>query len=668
MMKHLLAGLLFALLLHSAFAEITVTKETMTFQVAVRPLGPRGATSPAPEEGVYNVRGGETTIEPTEVEVIKVNNGLIEAWVAPNFGARLLRTFDVKTGVDYFNWTGEWNMDYLGFGSGGVEASFPFFEHGVFLRQPAGHRVVRHEDGAVTVAMDMRFTQHQYPRDARRYGRFTEESLNVMVTVPPDSSLVEFRMRRENPTPLPRAGRLWNNATYNFPAETVEEERTHRRTGEVTTHTVIDRNYVRDRYKIIWPARWVVDHGPTQIHRSPHHSNLSNWGVSHFAVDAPYGLMGVFDSKEKVNYLRTNDPVHSPAAKLYADFWGWRPGHVMVELWGGQGLVFETPQPLFPAYAPVEATNHYVIAQGIGEVTAANNEIAVSVDGERFELIAFRNGPVRVLSGGTEVAAGDSGPHTPLSGAFNGNELVVTRGDAEIFRQTFPLDRPVPARDEVVPEEMRAILEDLKNFGGQPERRLEMEQIHNNEGMATALDAVRAARDFEGDDAARALSLARTCYRVGAFEEAEALAKRFPGPEADYVLGLIALERGRLTDFGEAGVEADYLRALHQRRMGNTQGALERVNAFLEANPTAFRPRLARAHWSGDRDEARRLSEENPGSPEALFVRLQLGDADVAPDLHTLLEGNPHAAEQLEQFHTEIHRGEFQPLKRFRRP
>ena len=648
-------------------AEITVTKETMTFQVAVRPQGPRGAKEPAPEEGVYSLRGAETTIEPTDVEVIKVNNGLIEAWVAPNFGARLLRTFDVKTGVDYFNWTGEWNMDYLGFGSGGVEPSFPFFEHGVFLRQPAGYRVVHHDDGSVTVAMDMRFTQHQFPRDARRYGRFSEESLNVMVTVQPDSAVVEYRMRRENPTPLPRAGRLWNNATYNFPAETVEEERTHRRTGEVTMRRVIDRDYVRDRYKIIFPARWVVDHGPTQIHSSPHWSNPSNWGVSHFAVDAPYGLMGVFDSRERVNYLRTNDPVHSPAAKLYADFWGWRPGHVMVELWGGQGLVFETPQPLFPAYVPVEGTNHYVIAQGIGEVTAANNEIAVSVDGESFELVAFRHGPVRVLSGGAEVAAGESGPHTPIQGTFDGKELVVRRGDAEIFRQTFPLDRPVPAKDEEIPAEMQAVLADLKNFGGQPERRLEMEQIHNNEGAPVAQDAVQAARKFEGDDAAHALSLARTCYRVGAFEEAEALAKRFPGAEADFVLGLIALERGETTDFGQAGVEADYLRALDLHRLGNTEGALEKVNAFLAVHPTAFRPRLARAYWAEDLDAARALSDENPGSPEALVVRRMLGDDTVKADLHSLLQGNPDAEEQIQQFSAEIHRGEFQALKRYRK-
>lgn len=666
MMKFFLNPLLAVLMFcPPLLAEVQVRRETMTFQVAVRPLGPRGATEAAPEEGVYNVRGGEVTEVPTEVEVIVLNNGWIEAWVAPAFGARLLRTFDVKTGVDYFNWTGEWNMDYLGFGSGGVEASFPFFEHGVFLRQPAGYRIVHQENGAVTVAMDMRFTQHQLPRDARRYGRFTEESLNVMVTVEPDSAVVGFRMRRENPTPLPRAGRLWNNATYNFPARTVEEERVNRRTGEVTVRQVIDRQAAMDRYRIIWPARWVVDHGPTQVHTSPHVSNLSNWGVSHFAVDAPYGLMGVYDRSERVNYLRTNDPETSPGAKLYSDFWGWRPGHVKVELWGGQGVVFETPQPLFPAYAPVEAENHFMIAQGIGEVTAANREIAVAVDGEAFALVSFRPGPVRVLSGGEEVAAGDSGPHALLAGSFDGRELVVMRGDVTLFRQQFPLDRPEPGT--AAPEAMQARLADLRSFGGQPERRLEMEQIHNNEGMATALDAVRAAREFEGDDAARALSLARTCYRVGAFEEAAALARRFPGPEADFVLGLIQLEQHEFSTFGQAGVEADYLRALQLRREGRTEEAVAKVEGFLAANPTAFRPRLARAYWRRDLEEARRLAAENPGSPEALFVMLMLGDQSEVHGLQTLVAGNPHAEEHLEKFHTELHRGVFQPMQRYRR-
>ncbi len=662
-----LALILTAPLLRAQAADpVSVTTERMTFQVRVRPQGPRGATEPAPTEWVYNLRGGEITEVPTEVDVIKLNNGLIEAWVCPAFGARLLRTIDLKTGADYFAWTGDWNNDFLGFGTGGVEPSFPFFEHGVFLRQPSGHRIVRHDDGSVTVAMDMRFTHHQYPRDRRRYGRFTEESLNVMVTVWPGSTVVEYRMRRENPTPLPRAGRLWNCVTYDFPAPRIEQERVNRRTGETETVTVVDQDYVRERYRIIYPARWAVDHGPTQVHSVPHWSNPSNWRVSYFAIDAPYGIMGVYDRETRVNTLMFNDPEHSPGAKLYADFWSWAPGKVMVELWGGQGLVFEKPPPMFPAYAPVEGINHFALAQGIGEVTDGNREVAVAVDGTTFELITFRASDVVVRSGDEEVFAGAVGPHSPVRGAFDGRDLVVLRDGEAIFRQTFPLDRPTPARDEVVPKAVRETFEWLRSYGGEPERTEEMEQIMNNEGAPTALDAVRHARNAADDmTPARALSLARTCYRVGAFEEAEAMARRAPGPEADFVLGLIALERGQETDFGQAGPEADYLRALAWRRAGDGPGALALLDRFLERNPTAYRPRLARALWTEDREAAAGLSAENPGSPEALMVRRLLGDDTVEAGLESLLADNPEAREQVEDFRTEITEGRFRPLRRY---
>lgn len=654
--------------LSANFASVDIKVEPMTFEIRSRDEGPRGP-SVNPDAGIYPK--GEVRKENVTVDVVKLNNGIAEAWVVPAFGARLYRAIDLKTKADYFNWTDGWDQNSLGFGTGGVEPSFPFFEHGSRLIQPSGYRIVKNDDGSVTVAMDQRFTQNQKPRDKQRYGRFTEESLNVMVTLPADSSVVEYRMRRENPTPLPRSKRLWNCATYNFDAPQTTEAVKDKKTGEIKQKQVADKAQVRELYKIIYPARYVVDHGPKVVHTSPHWSNHSNWDVSHFAIDAPYGLMGVYDTKNKINFLRLNAPATSPAAKLYSAFWGWEPAKAMIEIWGGQGVVFEVADPLAPAYAPAEATNFYTIVHGIGEVSAANTEVAVSVNGNNFELVSFRPGNVTVTSGGKEVAAGESGPHTPLKGTFDGKELVVSRSGAEVFKQTFPLDRPEPKENAPIPSDVQAKFDQLvRSKAGAPGRdgllNLEREQIFHNEGVPNALSAVEEAKKItQAGDSDVILSLARTCYRVGAMDEAERLAKLAPGPDADYVLGLLALEKGQPTDFGKAGAQADYLRALAKAKAKDNAAAVKLADSFVKENPTAFRPRLARALWAKDTAAAQALAKENPGSPEALLVLELLGKPDAGKEKDLLLANNPEATVQLAAFKKEITEGIYMPARRY---
>jgi hypothetical protein len=645
-------------------AAVTVEVETMTLQVGTKPMGPRGAKTPQEDLGAYSLRGAEEVRVPDAIEVIKLNNGWVEAWVAPAYGMRLLRAFDPKTGVDYFSWTGEWNTDYLGFGTGGVEPSFPFFEHGARLRQPAGYRVVHNAAGSVTVAMDQRFTQHRLPRDRQRYGRFTEESLNVMVTVFPDSSVVEYRMRKENPTPLPRSSRLWNCATLNFDAPMTEETVTDKKSGEVTTRRVADRDAVRARYKILYPARWVTDHGPTQVHTSPHWSNPSNWDVSHFAIDAPYGLMGVFDAKRSVSFLRFNDPATSPAAKLYSAFWGIGPKKLIVELWGGKGLVFESPDELFPPYAPVEAVNQFAIAQGLGEVTHANAEIAVSAGDGFMDLLAFRPGILSVTyPGGT--MEGPSDPRRALRVPVGEGELRVSRDGKAIYRQTFPLERPLPAKETPVPEGIQQTFEALRDMASKHPLRFEREQVMHNEGAATAFTVLSQP---DPSDPAVAASFARTAYRLGDFAKAGHWAGLADSAEGDVVLALLAMEEGQPLVFGRAGPEMGYARALLALRDGKAEDALRHVDAFLAVNPRAFRPRLARALWARDQEAAKALAAENPGSPEAQLVLERLGVDGAATEKEKLLANNPGAREQVEDFLVEVTTGAFKPLQRYGMP
>lgn len=654
MKKHFPLALILALTLPVLAAPVDVKTEKMTFKVATRPEGPRGQPNPAPDMGNYPTRGGAETITEEIVDVIKLNNGLVEAWVCPAWGMRLLRAFDVKTKTDYFAWKGETNIDYLSWGNGGVKATFPFFEHGMRLRQPGGYRIVNNADGSVTVAMDMRFTQHQKPRDMERYGRYTEESLNVLVTVKPDTSAVYWREIKENPTTLPRSNRLWNCTTLTFPPILKPAD-----SAKPDAKPEQDLAKVKESYKVIFPARFVTNHGPTEVHTSPHWSNLDNWDVSHFAIDAPYGLMGIYEVAKKTNYLRLNDPVNSPGAKLYTGLWGDR---IIVELWGSSAYVFEASGPLKPAYEPVEFSNVFYIAQGIGPVTAANDEVAVSVNGNAFELVATRPGAVSVQSGGKDVAAGEAGPNTPLKGNFDGKELTVLREGKQIFRQTFPLDRPAPAKDTPVPAAVQAKFETLKKF--EPSRP-EMEQIMNNEGMTNARYAIDEAKKItDGSKPAYALSIARTLFRLGQLDEAQRIANLCPGPDADFVKGLVTLERTGKYDFGNAGWEAEYLRGLGAIKAHQTAEALKHIDAYLAKVPDAWKPRLTRACLAKDKAAAQKLAEENPGSPEAQLVLEMLGDATAKAEKEKLVANNPDADKQVALFASELG-GEWHYPQRF---
>lgn len=614
---------------------VDVRIEPMTFNVAVAETARRG--SKEPNTGYYPIRETIRVVERT-VEVVKLDNGLVEAWVVPAWGARLLRAIDKKTGVDYFRW-GDTVEGHLPWSKpGGVKPSFPFFEHGTHLEQPAGYRIVRGTDGSVTVAMDLRFTQHTTPADAQRYGRFGDESLNVMVSVRPGSSVVEWRQRKDNPNPLPRAERMWNDVLYPVDRPTTKQLVRNKKSGLDEEKDVEDRVEMSKRTRFIYPVRYVTDHGPRVVHSSPHWTNKDNWDVSHFAIDAPYHFVGVYDVVGRINRLRINDE-HGPAAKLYTNY-----RTDFCEHWGSVGYVFEKPGALRSAHEPVEFTHWFWTAQGIGEASFANREIAVSVDGKTFEMVASHQRTVSVSDGsGKTVAEGVVGPHTVLSGNFDGARLVVIADDRPLLEQVFPLDRPTPAPNEVIPEAVRRRFEEIVASGGP-----EGETVAKNEGTIAALDGIATNP--------------RVAYRFGQFDQALRLIEGKNDPGSDLLRGLIAWERGEPVDFGSAGWEADYLRALLAIRGNDKPRAIELASRYIEHVPRAWYPRLARAYWSADKTAARSLAEENPGSPEAQLVLKLLGEPH---ELDALLKNNPHADLHVALFEAQVVRGEWKHLPRY---
>ncbi|MEI7832445.1 MAG: DUF5107 domain-containing protein [bacterium] len=646
-------------------APVTVTTAPMTFKLETAEHQGRGGGP-----GYYIKKGTIQLIDDT-VDVVKLNNGLIEAWVCPAYGARLLRVIDLQTKVDYFKMN-EVFTDHIAWQTGGVKPSFPFFEHGTQLRQPAGYRIVNNADGSVTVAMDMRFNQFTAKDDLQRYGRYSDESMNVFVTVKPGSALVTWRQRKENPSPLAHSDKIWDVTL--FPQERVRVviKTTMMDNGKEVMKETVDEAAMKASTQFIYPARWVVDHGPTVVHSSPHWSALDNWNVSHFALYTPYGFGGTYYPKENISRLRINDTGRDqgPGMKLYSAFWA-----DFTELWGGQGIVFETPGELKPGYVPVEFSHRFFLAKGIGKVSYANDDVAVSVDGNQFAMLATREANAVVTDDtGAVVAKGAVGPHTILKGTF-GKKLIVALDGARVLDQTFPLDLPVPTKqnvfpsaDSTVPVEVRKEFQALlarKNAGTNP-TYYEQEDFDANEGMVNRRDALPIGKKLTaGGDPVRALSIARTIYRLGDLENAARIAKLYPGPDADFILGLIAMEKGEAADFGKAGVESNYNRAMLCIQKDDPKGAITLLDALITAQPKAFYPRLMRAYLSKDVQGAQRIADENPASPEAQLVLELLGVAGAKVEMESLLKNNPEAAAQVVRFQDQISKGKWVPVPRF---
>lgn len=649
--------------------------ETMTFPVEIGDTGRRGSKEANPD-GYYPVRPSLHVVQKS-VEVVVVSNEFVEAWICPAWGARLLRARDRKTGADYFGWK-EPLEGRLAWTPGGVKASFPFFEHGLHLEQPAGWRVVTGADGSVTVAMDLRFTQFQEPRDSLRYGRYGDESLAIAVTIAPGSSAIRWWQRKDNPNPLPRGDRFWNDAAFPCPVITRPAMVRDKKTGQEVEKQVPDQAALEAAVRFIFPARWVVDHGPSQVHTSPHWSAPLNWNVSHFSIDAPYGFSGGWYPGERINRLRINDtaPGRGPATKLWNS-----PGAAMFEIWGGEGIVFEKPGALQPAWKPVAFSHRFWIAQGIGEVDWADDDLALAIEDDGVGIVASRPLSITVDDGaGRALGAGPVGPHTVLT-VPPAQRVRVRAGERVLLDRAFPLDRPVPAKETPVPAEIQAAFAAL--VAPDPQY-LEKQCVARNEGQPGLTDAIGVAKGLLADPAAAAanldkmfglngvgafvgkpelaLSLARACQRLGQLDLAAQLCARAPGPEADLVLGLIALERGEATDFGAAGIEADPLRALARIRAGDRPGAVALVDRHLARVPDAWYPRLWRALWTQDAAAAGALAAENPASPEAQFVLKELGRPN---DFDRLVAGNPHADVHCALFAAQALRGEWKPLPRY---
>jgi hypothetical protein len=590
----------------------------------------------ADEEARLRTAGWTTTAR--TLPVVTLDNGLLRIAIAPTTGLRVLDITDLGSGRSLSGGdpAAQPFTDRVPWDAGHIELNVPFWEHGMRVDRPAGWRVVHGADGAVTVALHMRFTANQAARDATRYGAYGDRPASLWLTLRPGEARYHVRMRLDNLSPLRRSARLWA--------------------------AILAQAEAYDADHVLFPAGVIVPHGAQLAHLFRAAGGTPTFrGVSHFALFPEHRFCGLTDRSHGVCSLIIPDP-GQPGMKLYTPD---APGG-FCEFWIGSVPTFETQGGFLPGFEPVEIGWTGWLAAGVGQPVFANADLALAADGSC-------TGPVeRTItlssSDGRERARGAIGPGRRLQLPRLAGALTVrdAGSGAVLAAVTLPLTY-ADTRDR---------LGEISGLGGS--ELLELEETANHKQAPSAAEAGTVADWLDAALAAgrpadpRLLaSVARTCYRFGRRAQAVRLAAAAAAadpdqrPAAALLTAMDALEDGRPADLSGTGLDGDYLAALLAVRGGDRAAALACLDRLIAARPRVWLPRLLAAWLRQDRAAADRLADEHPASPEAQVVRHLLGADDAAAALAGLTGDDGETRLQAEQFRATCLTGAWTWIRRY---
>lgn len=612
-----------------------------------------------------------------QYNVIHLDNGLIKVTVSPDLGMRVIRVEDMVSGDarqlfavldDPVNGVNPAWQDI-----GGVEPSFPFYEAGTAiidddgnLCSKSGYYIDRQPDGTVRIVMNRRADHHQTTRDIAFLGRYGDRPLVGVVTVRPGQACFSVKYIGQNPNPLRRSNRIWNDVLFPYEADE----------------------------KIIFPCKYAMRHGAydnlIDLHEEfpdgiTNYINPWEGTASFFGFDPPYPFAGVYYPGSDANHLRITDPASNPGYKLYVGLTNF------TELWGSTNPVFEAPDTFVNAFEPVELEHSFYMVRGIGEVAYANEYVAISTpSANTFQLTA----PVATLVDVYDYGATDSpilsgqavGPGIVLSGSFSEGLRVLADG-REVCNVRLPL---VFSDDTSAVDRIRQMAHRSGGWtdgSGKPYDRIaskesldaermynyELEGPQNRTWMLNSLGALIAVNNVSAqDDPDVLVSMANTAYRHGAFGGSgntvvesylEYIGDRRP-QHTNYLLALMALEKGDPADFSNTVIEGAYFRALDHIAQGNTAQAVDELDGLLQERPDAIRPRLLRAYLERDLQDALYCLERVPGAIECWAVLKELGYPNAESTLASLLEQEGSANVRLDDFLNELTLGTWRHERR----
>jgi Flp pilus assembly protein TadD len=287
-----------------------------------------------------------------------LENEFIKVLILPDIGGRLHGAKDKTNNYNFFYWqptikpaligmTGAWI-------SGGIEWNFPR-GHRPTAFSPVSYCIEDNPDGSKTVWVGE--TEWIY-----------RMRWIVGITLYPDKSIIEAKVRLSNPTELRHSYWMW-------------------------TTTAVNAN---ENYQAIYPTRLMAGHGKFEYFHWPVHEDkdISWWknipnASSYFAME-PGGFLGGYDHNKNAGTVITGNKHIVIGKKLWT--WGTSPFGRMWEpiLTDGEGPYFEPQagaysdnQPDFHWIEPgeIKEYSHYFFpVRDIGPFKQANSNGALNLD------------------------------------------------------------------------------------------------------------------------------------------------------------------------------------------------------------------------------------------------------------------------------------------------
>ncbi len=653
MHRILAPALLLSLLLGCAAAptdRVTVRQETASLPWWRAVLAHSYDFRPLP---FYTVDGTRRCVGQRELQTVVLENEFLRVLVLPEVGGAVYRVIHKPSGDDLFfnegkvkEWTPYWES--------GVKINFPALHHTVHTAdQPAAWRIVRNDDGSVTLAMWMEFSRFDEWFNSDYYARYTTLLLSQFVTLRPQRGDFEVTYRITNPAPYRQSRKFWNDAFF---------PRTHTRNEGVVQGATAPP--VPTRTEWIFPARYVSHHHANHFEEWREEMNPLSAGAkehnTYFAWDIAHGFAGLWYPDVRVNRLRLFDPNAAPGAKQYYRGDGTfdpndpdRHMYNFVELFGSPDNIMEGVEHWLEAGETFQTTYRYTMVEGIGKASYANEHAVVSVQlgndatvdavtlspTERLQALADEQ-PLRTVGGASHAP---SAPDTPARFALPPGvepfRLRLFANGREILDQRFPLVIP----DDTSAHDRIRTANDDKN----PES---VERFGDQAGY-TKLVRWRKNGYPEGTT-----PLGRILYRAGRLGEAQstlrAALKSDPNDgEAHGLLGAILFEQRKHEEARKAlelAVSVDrpypparWFLALYHLRMGDRPSAREQLATLLTERPNHWEGRLLKA-WVDLQDDATReqaltdlaaLDREDPADPRVQLLRTEAAAKGDGRDL-----------------------------------
>jgi len=616
---------------------------------------------------------------------VVLENEYLRVEVAPQIGGAVSRAVFRPTGDDLFFFEGK-AKDWLPFWESGVKVSFPYREHGVGTIQPASYRVVRRDDGSVTVAMWMEFSRFTQWYHSGFYGRYSAMLLSQHVTLSPGEGSFEVTYRIVNPAPYRQGRQIWNDAL--FPRNHIET-RIVQGDAEPPQLTLTE---------LVLPAAYVSNHNGRDFRRfDESQTPLAGYPPPHisiFAWDIAYGFVGLWYPRVKVNRLRLFDPRISPGVKIFLRGEGcFEPGSLsshtynFTEIWGGFDNLFEAVENWIGPGQTYQFTHRFALIKGIGKVDYANPDAAVNVelggDRPRVEVVTLH--PVKKLTGTFDgkplgrpaKCAPDRPARFPLPPGAAGGRLALTADGRLILDQEFPLNI---SDDTSGLQRIRDCLKrsarryELSDCGGEAWYRNAIRRyphgsvdrgraLYRDGRLDAAIKCLRTALEAHPHDGEGWHLLGAALLEKGTPDEAnsafnKAITVKKPYPPARYFLALAALAR---QDTPAASIMLDRLVKVDPRHW-----EARLLKTWIAAADPATRPQALA--------DARALDNEDPADPRVQFVlghcAAATGDKAAAACARAALARlvkEPGARARLEEFIAATH-GEYKPPKRLQPP